>query len=255
MKKMNILLIVLLMLFSLVSCKQYQENNITVRDKEIAERNIVDVIGFTSDNMMYNVADLNSIEAITEISTQIILCRVDKVEEVFMTEINLLRFIYDVTIEEIYMDVNNMLKIGDTVKVSTAKGIIKGRDFNKIAGNSAHAQKFGYANKNYEDNEYIVSSSFGGIPVEEGKTYIMYLTDRYFENEKLYAETGRQFIYEYSDGVLYQGLDYEKMDINIIKLKEQITRNIKNRTGRADEIGFDNYIDELGEMQRTAQIN
>ena len=253
MKKIIAFLMMTVILSSLMSCAKQVNIEMTERDKEISERIIAEKIGVTSNDLMSVIADVNNIEAITEISTQIVVCRVNKLQKAFVTEIGLLRFIYGVIIEEIYMDVNNMLKVGDTITISTAKGIIKGNDFKELFGNSERAQKIGYANREYEDNEYIASSSYKGIPVEVNKTYIMYLTDMYFESENLYAETGRQFIYEYTNGVLYQGLDYQKMDIDIEQLKNQITTDIKNRTGRVDEIGYDNYLEELGEIQRRTQ--
>jgi hypothetical protein len=80
----------------------------------------------------------------------------------------------------------------------------------------------------------------------------MYLTDEYSENYSVYAETGKMFLYEYNiaNEVIYQGINYDKLEITFDELEAQIYEDITNRTGRADEIGSDAYIDELGQINK-----
>ena len=204
-------------------------------------------------NMASEIADVNNIEAVTEMATQILLVNINKLEKVSVTQLYLLDFTYDATIEKIYMDISGKLKKGDSITVTSPQGIIKGTEFVKLAKNSKHAQKYGYANREYTENDYIISSVFDGIPIEEGKKYIMYLSDDYLEKYSVYPDIGRMYLYEYTYGVLYKGSDYIKMNVSIKELEAQISKDIKNRTGRADEIGVDAYIDELGELQRKAR--
>lgn len=255
MKKAIIVLLTATVLFSFTSCTGYQNNELTEREIEIANRVIVRSVGIAGGDLGRAVADINNIEAITELSTQIVLARVDRLERAYMTELNVPNFIYEITIKDIYMDVNNRLTIGDSVRLSTARGLMQGNEFTRLVGNSAHAQKFGYANQEYRDNEYVASSAFQGIPIEVGRTYIIYLTDMFLRSDGLYADIGKQFIYEYTEGVIFQGLEYQRMDMTLAQLTEQISIDISNRTGRADELGFDNFVRELGEIQRQAQAN
>jgi len=219
----------------------------------LPERNIVENFGYKSNDMALLIADTNFIEAITEMSTQIVLCSVDSLNNVAFHETGTIEFRYDIKIEKIYMDVGNKLNEGDTVPLSTTEGILKGIDFLALVKDSSRAKKLGYAYRTYGDDEYITSSMYDAIPIETGRKYIMYLTDDYLDEYNVYAEIGNEFLYDVTDAVLYKNLDYNKMDISFKELEKQILTDIENRTGRADEIGADAYIEELGELQRANQ--
>ena len=45
------------------------------------------------------------------------------------------------------------------------------------------AKKFGILQGEYADNEYIRCSTWGAIPIEVGKSYILFLTDEYYEKD------------------------------------------------------------------------
>lgn len=219
-------------------------------NSKVSDRIIVQQYGFKTLEMADAIAELNTIESITEISSNVVLCKVIKLNNVSVTQTNQLDFEYEVQIEKVYLNANNLLNDGDIITISSSEGIIKGSEFNKLIKDSKHANKFGYANIEYKENEYITSSYYDAIPIEVGKTYIMYLTDRYYETYKVFAESGRMFLYEYTDEVVYSGSEFLKNDLSFEELETQIYNAIKNRTGRADEIGYHSYLEELGKTQK-----
>ena len=234
MKKLIILLMAIL--FILTSCEEQQaDDGITEREKEIAERLVAGTVGVGEDDNISWVIDVRDINAITKLASQIVLCRIENLEEVSLGyRFGDLNFKYEVIIEDIYMDVNNMLKTGDRITVSSMKGIITGNEYKKLATSAysrtrafSHVKE--YSSRDYEENEYILSSSFNSIPFEVGRAYIMYLTDYWSEQDNYYFETGYEFSYEYTEGILYYGIDYKRMDIDINELKEQILNDVKNR--------------------------
>ncbi len=238
--KKTILFILLAALILLASCSAENENN---------EKNIVKTFGFKNLDMSEKIADINNIEAITEISAQIILCCVKSCKEVSINDLDEFNFTYEVEVRKIYLNVNDRLKEGDIIAVSSSEGIILANEAKARFGSSAHAQKFGYFNNDYGDNDYFTASCYDAVPIEVGKTYIMYLTDEYLENWSLYAETGRMYLYEIEGDMVYSGVDRNKLDLSFKKLEKQIIGDIEKRTGRVDEIGFDAYLDELAKKQ------
>ena len=258
MKKLLAFLLLSILLLTISSCTQQPNNDMTEREREINERIIVEYFGYDQDSpgvaLSISDVDLSSVEAITETTTQIVLCHVENIKNTSTNLMGDIIFNYEIIIKDILMDVNNRLEIGDIVVLTTSQGIIKGTDFTKLVRNSAQAQKTGLAYREYKDNEYIVSSYNNSIPIEIGRTYLLYLTDRYLENYDVYSTSGRRLSYEYTDGVLFHGTNYEKMDICLEQLKEQIFSDIRNRTGRADEIGFYAYTDELAEIQQRERM-
>ena len=148
-----------------------------------------------------------------------------------------INFKYSVKVLDIIMDVDDSLKIGDTITVSSSEGIMKASEAAELVKDDPVAKKLNILQGEYSDNEYITSSTWDAVPIEVGKTYIMFITDRYLETEGLYSESGRSFLFE---------CDNSKTDDIIEKIKAQAAL----RTGRADEVGASQYMTELGERQR-----
>ena len=65
----------------------------------------------------------------------------------------------------------------------------------------------------------------------------MFITDRYLETEGLYSESGRSFLFECDDS-------------NNDDITEKIKAQAALRTGRADDVGASQYMNELGERQK-----
>ena len=241
-------MIAVLLIVSLISCSEE-----VTADERIIVANVGSGSWDLSSSLAYLIADTHHIEPITELSSQIVLCTITGILDIRFNDFGDLIFDYETKIDNIYFDVSGNFKKDDIITITTSQGIMKGNDYSALIKNNARAQKFGDANKVYADNEYITASTYDGIPMEVGKQYIAYLTDDYAEEYNVYPEIGKMYLYEYTDGVLYQSINYDKLEITLDELKDQIYGDLKNRTGRADEIGTDAYIEELGEKQRMAK--
>ncbi|MBQ8576748.1 MAG: hypothetical protein IJ449_02095 [Clostridia bacterium] len=233
--------------------ENYAESEVVETEES---RVIIGEFGFKDISSLSSpIADINNIEATVELSTQLVLCKVVGLNEVVVTSTNAFAFHYEIEILDILMDVNQNLNIGDIVEISSTEGIIQASKAAELITDDARAKKLGILqNGPYADNEYIRSSQYDAIPIEYGKTYVMFLNDGYLENEGLYAESGLEFLYEYSDSEVYYHRKAEKESRDLEKLLSDLRMNISNRTGRADEIGHSDYIWELGKQQAAARV-
>ncbi len=214
-----------------------------------SEMIIVEEFGYTEPTMSNSIADVNNIEAVTELSSQVVLCTVKSLKSVSLNEINLFSFRYEVEILDIYMDTSDVLQKGDTIEVLSSEGLLKASKAAELVAGTERAKKYGILQDSYSENEYIRSSTWNAIPIEVGKTYIMYLEDEFLEDEGVYAECGYSFLYQITDDTVY---GERTMTVNSASKKQLISDikdAIKNRTGRADEVGDSQYMTELGELQ------
>ncbi|MBE6657885.1 MAG: hypothetical protein E7604_05505 [Ruminococcaceae bacterium] len=212
-------------------------------------RTIVKNYGYL-EPMGMQIADVNNYEAVTELSSQIVLCKVNDLVEVEISQTGQFSFCYEIEILDTLLDVGVRLQIGDTVRVTSSEGILKATDAAALVADTARAKKFGILQENYAEEDYIVSSTWNAIPIEVGNCYLMYLNDVYLEKEGVYAESGRSYLYEYHGQTVYSGRDMIKNDLTLTEIINTVESYITMRTGRADEIGDDAYIDELGEKQQ-----
>lgn len=84
------------------------------------QRSIVETFGYrTAPSMATRIADVNFPEAVTELSSQIIICTIDSMDAMRYTDIGLWNFTYSVTVEEILMDTNGRLTIGDQIHMTS----------------------------------------------------------------------------------------------------------------------------------------
>jgi len=212
------------------------------------QRNIVETYGYI-EPMGSQIADVNNYEAITELSSQIVLCEVKNLLDVSVTDIGLFSFRYEIVISDIFLDVGDRLEIGDTVQITSSEGILKAADAADLIADTPRAKKLGILQGEYTDEDYVISSTWNAIPIEVGNCYLMYLDDDYLETEGVYAESGRSYLYEYHDQSVYSGRDMIKNDSTLTEIMETVGGYISTRTGRADEIGDTAYMLELGERQ------
>lgn len=214
------------------------------------QRNIVETFGYrTPPSMASRIADVNIPEAVTELSSQIVICTVDSMDEMQFTDIGLWNFTYSVTVEEILMDTHELLTIGDQIHMTSGEGIVKAADAAEIVRDTERARKFGILQDTYGEDDYIVSSTWDAIPIEVGKTYLVYLTDEYLANEGVFAEDGYSYLYEIDGGEIRYGMDALTDSRTAEELVTSVEEQIANRTGRADEVGASQYMQELGEAQ------
>ncbi len=217
---------------------------------QVDDRVIVKEFGYSAQSMTSQVADVNNLEAVTELSSQVIKCEIVSLDDASVNELGVLSFKYSVKVLDIIMDINDSLEIGDTITVSSSEGIMKASEAAELMKGNATAKKLNILQGEYNDNEYITSSTWDAVPIEVGKTYIMFITDWYLESEGLYSESGRSFLFEY-DG---QNVVHERSAVMSQKSTDDIVDEIKAqvelRTGRVDEVGAAQYMNELGERQR-----
>ncbi len=219
------------------------------------QRSIVETFGYrTAPSMATRIADVNFPEAVTELSSQIIICTIDSMDAMRYTDIGLWNFTYSVTVEEILMDTHGRLTIGDQIHMTSGEGIAKAADAAAIIRNTPRAQKLGILQGDYGDNDYIVSSTWDAIPIEVGKRYLIYMSDEYLASEGVYAEDGYSYLYEIDGNTVRCGLDALTDSRTPEELIAAVEAQIASRTGRADEVGSSQYIDELGKAQAAAQL-
>lgn len=214
-------------------------------------KNIVRELGLksASDSMASYIANLDNLEAVTELSSHVIKCEIISCDNISTTEMSALNFDYSVKVLDIIMDTRNTIKVGDIIPVNSSEGIIKVSEFVELIKNDPLKLKYYRIPETYTDNDYVVSSNFNAVPIEVGKTYIMYISDHYLENYGVYSESGRAYLYEYNDDEIHSQrsmtLSEESTDDIIAMIKAQA----ELRTGRADEVGEDIYMEELGQKQ------
>lgn len=243
--KMQPLCVILATMLLLSSCGTASDS----ATPETDERIIVEEFGYIEPSMSSRIADINNLEAITELSSHVIVGKVTDIEDITYTEIGLFNFQYAVEVTDLLMDARNSLTIGDRLSVTSSEGILKAADAAAMVADTPRAKKLGILQGAYADNEYILSSTYDAIPIEVGKTYLMFLSDEYLENEGVYAESGRMFLYEIEDQVVHTGRAMTLSEDSTDDVIDTIMAQIALRTGRADEIGSSAYMWELAERQ------
>lgn len=220
------------------------------KTKQFADGRVF-VYEFTSENVVGTyLADYNTLEAVTELSSQFVKCRINKTNHVEYTDTNRLSFEYEVEILDIYLNIDNRIAIGDVIRVVSSEGMMKAREAAALLDES-RAEKLGILREElYLEDEYVTSSAWDAIPIEVGKTYLMFLTDDYLETEGVYVESGLSYLYEYDDQTVYCRNRMFVSDLTTGEILSQMQAQIEKRTGRADEVGRQQYLVELGEKQR-----
>ena len=219
-------------------------------------KNVVQSLG-GKEVMGSFVADINNIEATTELSTQIVKCKILDMEKIDVYNTSNLNFLFNAEIEEVYFDVNSgidnktsdSLSAGDKIVISTGDAVVKATVAAEALKGKSDAKFLTMQSEDYKENDYIVCSMWDSIPVEAGNSYILYLTDEFLESEGAYTEVGRMFTWGILNGDMYYGVDFIKSDMSLSEVEAQIAENVANRTGRVDQIGRNEYLTELGKLQ------
>lgn len=221
-----------------------------------AEMNFVKEYGWTDSSqiMASPIADTNNPEAIAELSSQVVICEISALDRAIVNGIGDLHFYYTATIKEILYDRDLIFTVGDSITVSSSEGILPANEAKALYHDSAYAKKYGVMQGEYSADDYVRSSFDNAIPIQVGETYLMYLTDRYFAREEVYAENGQQYLYLCKDNTLYAGREGVKTDVTLEKMKMQVSKQMAARTGRADEIGHSAYLNELGKRQAEERL-
>ncbi len=238
MKRLTCVICIILLYSSMFSCapRQFHEDDI-----------IIQKIGFTGGMAEISV-DLNNFVDVTEMSSQIIECTVLETKNISVNDLFDLVFTYSVWIDDIFLDTSGKLRKGDTIDIMTTEGYVRASNICALMRDkdAARAEKLGlYADREYAPNEYVLSSSWDAIPMENGRSYILYLTDQYLEKQDVYSECGYSFLFDVTGKDVYWKSGFIKYDLKKIALIKQIREYIDARTGRADEIGWGKYMSEV----------
>lgn len=211
---------------------------------EVPERNIAAEFGFSrEDSLSFSSVDY-TVDIIAEVSSHIAAVEVVGVKYGALEELSA-DFKYEVKVVKEFLDTTDTISRGDTLLVQCNECIMPARDAQTLMeGTGAEL----YLTGEYGENDWIRASNHGAIPVEVGKTYLMFLTDDYLEAHGMYAECGSQYLFEYKGG-LFPSLYAENSDAASVTL-DDVKSAVKNRTGRADEIGLEAYIRELNDSAK-----
>jgi len=224
----KILLTVLSALLLLTSCTE-----------EVPERNIVAEFGFSREDSLSFTSIDYTVDIIAEVASHIAAVEVVNVKYGALEELSG-DFKYEVKVVKEFLDTTDTVKKGDTLLVQCNEGIMPARDAQTLMAETGAEL---YLTGEYGENDWIIASNHNALPVEVGKTYLMFLTDDYLEAHGMYAECGSQYLFEYKGG-LFPSLYAENEDAAAVTLAD-VKSAVKNRTGRADEIGMEAYISEL----------
>lgn len=209
--------------------------------KEEAERNIVGEFGFSRDDALSFSSIDYTVDIITEVSSHIAAVEIVGVKYGALEELSA-DFKYEVKVVKEFLDTTDTVEKGDILLVQCNEGTMPALDAQTLMdGTGAEL----YLTGEYGENDWITASNHGALPVEVGKTYLMFLTDDYLDPHGMYAECGSQYLFEYTGG-LFPSLYAENSDAASVTL-DDVKSAVKNRTGRADEIGLEAYIRELNE--------
>lgn len=215
-----------------------------------AEKNIITVLGFEDMSMANLIADVDNLEAVTELSSQLIECKVVDILDVSYTETDELYFQYNVEITNVLYDARNVLSEGDFIIVGSNNGLIPATIAAEKFGNKPRMQKVGLLQGEYTENDYVMGSVYGCIPLEVGEVYILFITDRYIDVENIYADSSRSFVYKIEGNRVYTGRDKEISEFKKNELVKMLESYTSKRTGMVDDVGAFEYMRWLGERQK-----
>ena len=242
MKRITVIICFVLITSSLFSCtskKSLQQ----IHDSDV----IIQKYGF-SGGMADISVDLNNFVDITEMSSQIIECTVIETKNIKVNDLFDLVFTYSIKVDDIFLDTSGKLKNGDVLEIMTTEGYIKAADIYPLMleKDAERARKLGlFTDRDYKPNEYVLSSSWDAIPMEVGRTYIVYLTDQFFDKQGVYSECGYSYLFDVTESDVYWRSDLILYDLKRSDLITTIQGYISARTGRADQLGWSQYMAEV----------
>lgn len=173
-------IICILMCFTLISCSS----------DSIDSKNIVGTMGLGNGDMIF---DTSTIQGATEYADLIIIGTISEIEDINFDEVDVPVFDYSISVDKIYYDRNNVVSnklsaskaiINNSITLTIRNnGYLKASEYQSYIEGSNRAQKFGIANEVYSDNDYFEFVSFGGIVLEEGKSYVLFLDTENYEKK------------------------------------------------------------------------
>ena len=224
-------IICILMCFTLISCSS----------DSIDSKNIVGTMGLGNGDMIF---DTSTIQGATEYADLIIIGTISEIEDINFDDVDVPVFDYSISVDKIYYDRNNVVSnklsaskaiINNSITLTIRNnGYLKASEYQSYIEGSNRAQKFGIANEVYSDNDYFEFVSFGGIVLEEGKSYVLFLDTENYEKDKSFNLASEVHTYEINDSTLISGYQKTRATFSLEQLELEINDAISNRAGILD---------------------
>ena len=195
-------------------------------------RNYVDISRKeTWYSMEYFETDSSLIENIIPAATQILMVRADTADDLLYT--GSYHFEYGCEILKIYRDESASLHVGDSISVFTTEGNMKASDAAAILRYPMTYHGSKVLTEPCTDNDYISSSHFNAVPIEIGRTYIVYLSSDSLETCGYYDEIGYSYLYEVVGEDIYTGSERILSEMTLADAEQEIAE--QHRLYAADE--------------------
>lgn len=189
-------------------------------------RNYVDISRKeTWYSMEYFETDSSLIENIIPAATQILMVRADTADDLLYT--GSYHFEYGCEILKIYRDESASLHVGDSISVFTTEGIMKASDAAAILRYPMTYRGSKVLTEPCTDNDYISSSHFNAVPIEIGRTYIVYLSSDPLETYGYYDEIGYSYLYEVVGDDIYTGSERILSEMTLADAEQEIAEQLR----------------------------
>ena len=193
--------------------------------EETDGRNYVDISRKeTWYSMEYFETDSSLIENIIPAATQILMVRADTVNDLLYT--GSYHFEYGCEILKIYHDDSASLRVGNSISVFTTEGSMKASDAAAILRYPMTYHGAKVLTEPCADNDYISSSHFNAVPIETGRTYIVYLSSDSLETYGYYREIGYSYLYEVVGEDIYTGSERILSEMTLADAEKEIAEQL-----------------------------
>jgi hypothetical protein len=191
----------------------------------------------------------NALEAdpnfVIEYATCILLCRIDAMEDVGATRtvsgnddenpyVWTLNYSYSATAEEVLFAREGDVKQGDALSFSAGSGMVRINDLKHLLPPQEVTALGIDLHRQYSDSDYIATAKGNTIPIEVGKTYLVFLNEEY----GYYSDCGFGELYECDGEAVYAGWDMKRSETSSAELIGQTRARIEARSGIFDEMSM-----------------
>ncbi len=250
MKKLLTLALVLLMLASCAAPEPSESASIQ------PERYFVHTqIKETWSDLEEYMIDVSDPEIVLERTTLLVMAEIQSADS--LTYNGSCHFGYTAEIRKIYHDSAQSLKTGDSISLHSTEGIMKAADAAALIEYPLTFKGKKILTGTYGDSDYILSSQWNAVPMEVGKTYILYLSSETLQQRGYYTECGYSLLYETDGERIYTGTDRERFksgiwreesDRTLADVEKEIEDQLAARKGYVDELGYDLYESMLYDL-------
>ena len=133
----------------------------------------------------------------------LVRCRVIGCEGVRCDDSGNFRFTYDVGVTEVLMGQGDAPAPGDRIDVLSTEGVLSAAEAVERHRSSDVRDRIAAAAASYGDRAFVICSESDAIPIEVGRTYLMFLSSDAPKGQ--YAEVGASCLYEIDGQTVRQG--------------------------------------------------